>query len=126
MLIWFGSKSVHLKVSIFAWCSMADPIPTTDNLFRREIANVDSLLCSLDVSVNMLIKCGVKWLNIQGAFSNGAPSHALSFSNFHILIYILFFNKHFVLMEQFPLEDKKNENETFIFLNSMLKPKYIV
>ncbi|GAU21297.1 hypothetical protein TSUD_287070 [Trifolium subterraneum] len=44
-LVW--NQVVPIKVSVVAWCFMENQIPTRDNLFKRDILNIDAQHCVL-------------------------------------------------------------------------------
>jgi hypothetical protein len=90
-------KSVPLKVSIFAWGFMANRLPTKDNLFKREIVNVDSQFCTLVCGFEEFLShlffvcksshkvwCAELWLRTQGVSPNIVLAHALAFSGLRV------------------------------------------
>jgi hypothetical protein len=71
-----------MKDSIFVWRFLADRLATKDNLFRRDILNIDPqqfffFVCECSHNV----WCGVdgvrSWFGVQCALFNDARTHAL-------------------------------------------------
>jgi hypothetical protein len=90
-MIW--NTLISLKMSIFVWRLVQNKLPTKDNLVRRGMTHLSSLLCFGDCGNNEsskqlffeydvfsnLCHAVTKWLEIYIAFSIDVRYHALQF-----------------------------------------------
>ncbi|GAU15805.1 hypothetical protein TSUD_236210 [Trifolium subterraneum] len=95
-LVW--NKVVPVKASVSAWCFMENRIPTSDNLIKRGILNIDAQHCvlgSFDETLSHLfftcdkthkVWCGMlQWLGIQSALHNNQVVHVHQFSGYRFI-----------------------------------------
>jgi len=94
-LIW--SKPVPFKVSLFAWRTIKNIIPTKGNLRRKEVLPANSIMCSggcvQDESINhLLLDCDFfgciwhfvhHWLDISTVVSSDIGCHAQQYFDAH-------------------------------------------
>ena len=57
-------KEVPLKVVLFAWRLLRDRLPTKDNLYRRNVVDIDDQFCvggcgEVETSSHLLLHCNV-------------------------------------------------------------------
>jgi hypothetical protein len=87
-----------LKVSLFAWRLLNNRLPTKDNLIRRGMTHLDSILCTsgcgvAETSNHLFLGCNfshflwykiLHWLSVYGPLSNGVGDHASQFCNAYV------------------------------------------
>jgi hypothetical protein len=95
-VIW--NKIAPLKVSLFAWRLLNNRLPTKDNLIRRRMTHLDSILCTsgcrvAETSNHLLLGCNffyilgykiIHWLGVDDPLSNVVRDHASQFCNAYV------------------------------------------
>jgi len=91
----FWHKDVPLKVVLFAWRLFRDRLSTKDNLFRRQIIDVDAQSCSggcgvIETSTHLFFHCNLfssvwnhifLWLGVVTAMPHDVTGHFNHFSH---------------------------------------------
>ena len=87
-------KDVPLKVVLFAWRLLQDRLPTKDNHYRRNLIDIDALLCigdcgEVETSSHLFLNCNLfgsiwnfvlKWIGVSFVLPGDASSHYYQFS----------------------------------------------
>ena len=91
-LVWH--KQVPLKVSVFAWWLLRDPLPTKVNLSIRGVLSVEDILCvtgcgQVGTADHLFLSCTMfssvwqyvrDWIGFVGVDSNNISDHLVQFT----------------------------------------------
>jgi hypothetical protein len=86
-------KDVPLKVVLFVWRLLRDRLPTKDNLYRRQVIDIDARSCvagcgEVETSSHLLLHCSMfgsvwyhilRWLGVSAVLPCDADSHYYQF-----------------------------------------------